>query len=52
MPCIFLPSCVQVGIGGRYDPTNFIEAPAVSVITSIRYYLFSFGSIDPTHHYT
>lgn len=26
----------QVGIGGRYDPTNFIEAPAVSVITSIR----------------
>lgn len=26
----------QVGIGGRYDPTNFIKAPAVSVITSIR----------------
>lgn len=27
---------LQVGIGGRYDPTNFIETPAVSVVTSIR----------------
>jgi folylpolyglutamate synthase/dihydropteroate synthase len=26
---------VETGIGGRYDSTNFVESPAVSVITSI-----------------
>lgn len=26
---------LEVGVGGRFDPTNFVERPAVAVITSI-----------------
>ena len=26
---------LEVGVGGRYDPTNFVESPAVTIITSI-----------------
>lgn len=29
--------CLEVGLGGRFDATNVIEAPMVSVITSVGY---------------